>query len=464
MASRSLDDSGLSERATLGNLVILNARIAPNEVNLANDQLWNIECLQGRVSSISPVSPDSQGLMDTTRPSGREIDAHGSIILPSDFSEAMSITGKAKASFPLDKDDLMRRGRKLIRDSVDCGVTSMRAHVEVDSIVGFACLDAALQLKDEFLPACHVQIAVFAQEGFFNRAEATEPGDNYQLLLQAIKREGVDVVGSAPYVEPSNEQAKKNIALVLEAARQNDLHVDFHLDYNLNPKSDPLIYDVISLAKCDWGEARSPKRGIAIGHATRLAILSPEEWRDLINSIGDLPITFVALPNSDMYMQGREATDMPLGPPRSTLRVPYLAKQYGLEIAMSVNNVENAFTPQGSVDPLSLCTFGVAIFQSATNKDVRTLLKSVTVTSKLAIGEENSPSDLSPQIGQPADFVILHGTSTLSQAVFNPSYDRTTIKGGIVVARRVTMKLIGPLSYQERTYFILDVTTSAIHF
>jgi hypothetical protein len=47
---------------------------------------------------------------------------------------------------------------------------------------------------------------------------------------------------------------------------------------------------------------------------------------------------------------------------------------------MGVNNIENAFTPQGSLDPLSLCTFGVAIFQSATPADIRTLI--VCLTSK----------------------------------------------------------------------------------
>ncbi|ESK94999.1 putative zinc metallopeptidase protein [Moniliophthora roreri MCA 2997] len=405
---RACMDSTSTKPWKLGKLSILNARIASNDANSISDRLWNIECREGKVVNIEPAGPISQPLSNATRQTGYEVDAHGSIVLPSlchshihldkcfilgrggdlitgDFTEAMNVTGKAKAGFPLDKDDLMNRGRKLIRDSVDCGVTSMRAHVEVDSIVGLTGLDAALQLKEEFLPACHVQIAVFAQEGLFESAEDNEPGDNYHLLLQAITRNGIDVVGSAPYVEPSREQAQKNIALILEAARHNDLHVDFHLDYNLNPYAAPLIYDVISLVKRDWHlpkqEPRRPKRRITIGHATRLQLFSVEEWQNLVASIGDLPITFVSLPNSDMYMQGREATDTPMGPPRSTLRVPYLAKQYGLEIAMSVNNVENAFTPQGPLDPLALCTFGVAVFQSATNKDIRTLLVSVPYIS-----------------------------------------------------------------------------------
>lgn len=75
------------------------------------------------------------------------------------FNEAMELTGRAKAAFPLDLDDLRARGARLIRESVQYGVTSMRAHVEVDSIVGFCCLDIAQTLQKEFRTLCDVQIA-----------------------------------------------------------------------------------------------------------------------------------------------------------------------------------------------------------------------------------------------------------------------------------------------------------------
>ena len=55
-------------------------------------------------------------------------------------------------------EDLYRRGERVIRESIGCGVTSMRAHVEVDSIVGFACLDVAEALRDKYKMICEVQI------------------------------------------------------------------------------------------------------------------------------------------------------------------------------------------------------------------------------------------------------------------------------------------------------------------
>lgn len=219
---------------------------------------------------------------------------------------------------------------------------------------------------------------VFAQEPLFTDTDDAQPGQNYALLREAIRRHGVEVVGSAPYVEATVELAKKNIALILELAGCNGYHADFHLDYNLDPHSEPLIYEVISQAKAlsrYWRPTGglAPRR-ITIGHATRMQLFTPAQWRDIADAVDDLPIVLVGLPNSDMYMQGREDTDLLLGPPRSTLRVPYIARKYGFQIAMSVNNVENAFTPQGSLDPLALCTLGAGIFQSATPQDIRTLM------------------------------------------------------------------------------------------
>lgn len=45
---------------------------------------------------------------------------------------------------------------------------------------------------------------------------------------------------------------------------------------------------------------------------------------------------------------------------------------------------------------------------------------------------------LFPQIGQRADFVLLHENNDVQSAACSPCYDRTTILGGRVVCRRET--------------------------
>ncbi|KAG6896918.1 hypothetical protein C0992_005254 [Termitomyces sp. T32_za158] len=283
-------------------------------------------------------------------------------------------------------------------------------------------------------------ISVFAQEPLFDAPGDTHPGENFTLLHEALKRDGINVIGSAPYVEATVEQAKMNIALIMATAYENGAHVDFHLDYNLDLSLEPLIYEVISQAKRMGGWTGAPGqtyRRITIGHATRLQLFEEEEWHRLAEAIKDLPITFVGLPQSDLYMQGRDDYEKPLGAPRSTLRVPYLLSKYGIQVAMSVNNVQNAFTPQGFLDPLMLCSLGVALFQTAAPADIEALVRSVTLTSKLALGmDESDGRCLIPALGDPADFVILHGVHSIQSAVLHPPFDRTVIRAGRVVSRK----------------------------
>ncbi|KAF5360476.1 hypothetical protein D9756_004727 [Leucocoprinus leucothites] len=533
--------------AEMSSLWITNVRLPPpsrarsEEEEESHDGTWVIKCSGGIVTDVLRTTTNP-GHTTSAVNDVQILDAGGGIMLPSlchshihldkcfildqcgdltnghslilacrDFKEAMNITAKAKAGFPLSLEDLYQRGSRLIEESVENGVTSMRAHVEVDTVVGFSCLDVALDLKSRYKDICDVQIAVFAQEALFESPSDPEPGENYTILCQAMKREGVSAVGSAPYVEPSTHQAKKNIKLVFEAIMSSQelfmaspRHIDFHLDYNLDSATEPLIYEVIAQARAyyslcnldcasedgkDIVEVESVQRSrsitslprdknkcsagpsITIGHATRLQLLSTAEWHELRAAIGDLPFTIVGLPQSDMYIQGRAHQGTPLGPPRSTLRVPFIEKAYGIKVAMAVNNVDNAFTPQGTLDPLSsLVTFGVAIFQAVTPREIRTLIEAVTLTSKRAIGlrldrlhspsdsvsseerrsdrvpeaqktegysfQEIIPADLFPTRGDPADFVVLHENHDLRSAALHPSFERTTIKAGRVVARR----------------------------
>lgn len=130
----------------------------------------------------------------------------------------------------------------------------------------------------------------------------------------------------------------------------------FHVDYNIDPSSEPLIYDVIAQLKTwsrSFSQAPDPESSrngfvkgqaltcpfITIGYAT----LAPMPWRDL-EAISDLSITLVGLLQSDMFMQGRTFKETPSG--ASYVCLTCVAKNYGLEIAMLVNNVD---TPQGSV-------------------------------------------------------------------------------------------------------------------
>jgi hypothetical protein len=205
--------------------------------------------------------------------------------------------------------------------------------------------------------------SVFAQDPLFDSAGATAPGANYTPLAAAAARPHVAAIGSAPYVERTRAQALQNIELVLALAAQHARLPDFHLDYTLDP-APPLIHALLSTLHAHAWPADKP---LALGHCTRLSLFGPGDFAALHTAIGALPIGLVALPQSDVYMMRAP------GGPRGTLPVPAAARA-GLLVAAAVNNVGNAFTPQGSTDPLALCPLGVALYQDATPDACRTLL------------------------------------------------------------------------------------------
>lgn len=345
--------------------------------------LWDVSLSDGRISSITPGEERAylKSEPDTFVGAGRLLApslCHAHIHLDKcfllqepkyedlqlekgDFQEAMSITSKAKARF--EEDDLLRRGRQLIKESIAHGVTAMRAFVEVDSSVGLRCLTAGVTLKQEFVSVCEIQICAFAQLSLFS--SSSDDLEIRDLMLQAMDIPEVDVIGSTPYVEDDEEAAKQNIQWMIECALEKGKMLDFHLDYNVDASQAPMTLELIRLLKNDKWIERGGK-GIVLGHCTRLTLFSSDDWNHLKESIEDLPISFVGLPTSDLYMMKTEST-------KGTLNVPTMIKRYGFKAAIAVNNIGNAFTPYGSSDPLSVAQLGVGLYQTAARQDVELL-------------------------------------------------------------------------------------------
>jgi cytosine/adenosine deaminase-related metal-dependent hydrolase len=351
----------------------------------APSTLWDISIEEGKIASIEPYTskPHEIGnlpgvLVGTERLLAPSL-CHAHIHLDKcfllqdpkfidleietgDFKEAMELTAQAKSRF--DEVDLLRRGRQLIEESIQFGVTAMRAFVEVDADVNFKCLDAGLKLKKEFEDRCSIQLCAFAQLPLFSGEDGGAAIRD--LMSQGAHREGVDVVGSTPYVEQDEIKMKMNVRWISMMALFNNKPLDLHLDYNLNEDQEPMIWSTLEILRGrNWTERGG--KGITLGHCTRLTLFPPEDWLKLKEEIGDLPVSFVGLPTSDLFMM-RTGTRS-----RGTLPIPEMIEKYNLNVAIAVNNVGNAFTPQGDCDPLSVASLGVAVYHAGTKKDTQVL-------------------------------------------------------------------------------------------
>lgn len=355
-----------------------------------------------------------------------------------DFKEAMSLTGSAKAHF--EHKDLLERGQRVVDESVDASVTHMRAFVELDAGVGTKCLDAGVELKKRAEGRCVVQICAFAQLPLFTATDGDPEGERIRdLMTAAAKRDDVGAIGFTPYVEDSVEKQRQTIELAVTLAIDSKKHLDFHLDYNLDPDTEPMAHYVISqLHKQSWS-SNNPGRTIVLGHCTRLSLFTQNQWRELRQAIGDLPVHFVGLPTSDLFMMRTPERT------RGTLPIPSLIKDHGLSACMGINNIGNAFTPHGSCDPLSLACWGVGVYSAGTKADAEVLYEAVSARAKKAIGvrgREDEGSELSKGV---ASDLVLFGADeryawrtrrSVSEAVW--LYDCCRGRRGVLGGKLVT--------------------------
>ena len=363
------------------------------------------------------------------------------------FEEAMALTAKAKAIFQ--EDDLLRRGRWLIQESIDAGVTHIRAFVEVDSIVRFKCLEAGLKLKKEFEGRCHIQICAFAQNPIFTGDDAAE---GRMLVEQALQTPGVDVLGTTPYVEDENDGADlRNIEWAFDMAIRYRKHLDFHLDYHLNRSKQPRVFYVLRTAE-DRSFYDLNGKTLMLGHCTRITSMTDDELRTLCQRTKNRPVYFVGLPTSDLYMMdrgGERACEDTLSRRRGTLPITILRNDYELNVVLGINNVGNAFTPHGSCDPMHLASMGVGLYQDGTARALKGLFDAVSNAAKSAIGFPCGDGvENAVRAGFPADLVLfgrgmtgeafdqVREHKTLLDVVNDPLYHRTTIFNGRMVAAR----------------------------
>ncbi|PKY04182.1 Metallo-dependent hydrolase [Aspergillus campestris IBT 28561] len=376
------------------------------------------------------------------------------------FPEALTSTTTAKQSF--EASDLLKRGSWLLAESLANGVTALRAFVEVDTTVQHLCLDAALTLKAHWAEACKMQLVCFAQDPVFSGAHGAE---NRKLIESALLRDGVDVLGSTPYVESDPEAAKRNIEWAVRTALAHNLHLDFHLDYTLDPGREPLVWTVLDvLRRCGWTGGRTRKR-VMLGHCTRLTLFG-EEWTRLAREIAEdeLPVSFVGLPTSDLYMAAPPAgggEEEGMATPRGTLQVPRLVREYGLDAVVGVNNVGNAFTPWGAADPLGLACLGVGVYQAGSRADAELLYECVSTRARAAIGmEEDGGDGVNVGVGDCADLLLIYARddtgcdvvrprNSVAEVVWDPPsrINRDVICGGRLKLSPWVSKLDGIYNY-----------------
>ncbi len=271
-------------------------------------------------------------------------------------AEAIRLTGAAKRTFTAA--DIAGRARRVLDLAVAAGTTTMRAHVEVDPIVGLMGMETMLALRREYAPAVELQLCAFAQEGIL-QSPPTE------ALLRRALAMGADLVGGCPY---NDTDARRHIEIVFALAAEFGVDADFHVDFNDEPEHLHAREIARQTIRAGW------QGRVAVGHLTELAALPGPEQAALIAVLAAAEIGVISLPLTDLYLMGRrdeQNVRRGLTPIRRLLAA-------GVPVALASNNIRNPFTPIGTADPAHLTFVGAVAAHMGTRELMRDLVAAIT--------------------------------------------------------------------------------------
>lgn len=304
------------------------------------------------------------------------------------LDEAIREVSAAKKNFTVE--DIQARAIRTLEKCILQGTTRARAHLEVDPVIGLQSIEAVLPLVKEYEWAIDLEICVFPQEGLLNN-----PGTD-ALMVEALKR-GAHVVGGCPYTD---SDPRGQIERVFEMAREYDVDVDFHLDFDTDPNG-MLVGDVCELTQTYGYGGR-----VAIGHVSKLSALTPAQLSETAIRLSDVGVAVTVLPSTDLYLMGAERDHDIV---RGVAPVHRLI-EHGVNCSISTNNVLNPFTPFGDCSLIRMANLYANIGQIGTGDGMKMCLDMITGRP----AELMRVDDYGIEIGNPADIVILDCHSAVS--------------------------------------------------
>jgi cytosine deaminase len=297
------------------------------------------------------------------------------------LDEAIREVSTAKKAFTVE--DIRGRAMRTLENCILQGTTHMRTHLEVDPAIGIKSIEAVLPLITEYAWAMDLEICVFPQEGLLNN-----PGTD-ELMIEALKR-GARVVGGCPYTD---SDPRGQIERVFEMAREFDVDIDFHLDFDTKVKG-MTVNDV-----CELTEKYSYGGRVAIGHVSKLSALSPHRLKSTSTRLANAGVAVTVLPSTDLYLMGADRDHNIV---RGVAPVHRLVED-GVNCTLSTNNVLNPFTPFGDCSMIRIANLYANIGQIGTGVGLRQCLAMVTHRPARVMRME----DYGIAVGNPADLVIL---------------------------------------------------------
>ena len=404
--ARALDDPLVLKSATLA-----DGRV--RDVYVANGLISAVTSPEAQPpDNLNYVNVDLAGLV--LLPAAAEPHAHLDKALLADRAPNPSgdLDGAIEAiqeCYPfMSRTDIGQRAFAAVMAAAAKGFTAVRTHADCGPRMGTRSIEALIGLRESLRDVIDVQVVALAETDLTGATGRI----NRQILAAAVAA-GADLVGGCPSLD-KNPHAAVNELLAI--ARHAGCGVDLHVDETTDRDTLALrhIVDLVTSTGFDLP--------VTASHCVSLGMQDPTVARELSAALAAAHIAVVALPQTNLYLQGRSTSTCK---PRGLTAIEDLIAA-GVLVAAGGDNWRDPFNPMGRIDPLEtaslLVTAGHLTPEAA-----------YTCISNHARAVMGLP-EVRLEPGFPADLLAIRGSS-LADAVGGASEHRVVLRAGRILAR-----------------------------
>src|SRR4051812_17608414 len=205
---------------------------------------------------------------------------------------------------------------------------------------------------------------------------------------------------------------------LFEAAAEFGLDVDLHVDEELDPAACGLATTAALLRELRF-EGR-----VVCGHNCALSAQTPERALATLDAVARAPITMVALPTTNLLLQDASPGRTPR---QRGITLIKEARERGIPVLISTDNVQDAFCRVGAYDPVeALATAALA----AQLDDPFDAWSDAICRHDWLVREQREQATLAP--GDTADFVMFDDARAASWPA--DAHARRVLRAGVPLA------------------------------
>lgn len=285
-----------------------------------------------------------------------------------------------------DEQDLRQRALQALCLAADNGTRLLRTHVDWTEpqtprawqVFGDLAADRAVRLQRVALTPLPVLADV----------------NNCKRIISAVDKSHDAVMGG--FIHSSNFDAEALRQLVHISADAG-VDLDLHIDEELSTSARGFETLLDTLESLDF------PGHVVCGHVCALAAMPRDDALRLLDRAARLPISLLALPATNLYLQDACPGETPLA--RGITRIVE-ARERGIPCLLASDNVQDAFNPLGNYDPLETLRLGLftAHFESLFDQSTEMICRDDWLNG----GESYS------LLGRPAQLVLFSTTDVWS--------------------------------------------------